>query len=57
MRLLQPVGAAVVMTAASFVSYAQDPVNGESLRQAQGELLLQIEQLRQATSEIAPELF
>ena len=49
MRLLQPVGAAVVMTAASFVSYAQDPVNGESLRQAQGELLLQIEQLRQET--------
>ena len=49
MRLLQTVGAAVVMTAASFVSYAQDPVNGESLLQAQGELLLQIEQLRQET--------
>ena len=49
MRLFQTVGAAVVMTAASFVSYAQDPVNGESLRQAQGELLLQIEQLRQET--------
>ena len=49
MRLLQTVGAAVVMTAAPFVSYAQDPVNGESLRQAQGELLLQIEQLRQET--------
>lgn len=49
MRLLQTVGAAVVMTAASFVSYARDPVNAESLRQAQGELLLQIEQLRQET--------
>lgn len=49
MRLLQTAGAAVVMTAASFVSYAQEPVNGESLRQAQGELLLQIEQLRQET--------
>ena len=49
MRLLQTVGAAVVMTAASFVSYAQDPVNGESIRQAQVELLLQIEQLRQET--------
>ena len=44
MRLLQTAGAAVVMTAASFVSYAQESVNGESLRQAQGELLLQIEQ-------------
>ena len=49
MRLLQTAGAAVVMTAASFVSYAQEPVNGESLRQAQGELLLQIGQLRQET--------
>ncbi|MDC3058393.1 tetratricopeptide repeat protein [Litorivicinus sp.] len=49
MRLLQTAGAAVVMTAASFVSYAQESVNGESLRQAQGELLLQIEQLRQET--------
>ncbi len=49
MRLLQTAGAAVVMTAASFVLYAQEPVNGESLRQAQGELLLQIEQLRQET--------
>jgi TolA-binding protein len=49
MRLLQTAGAAVVMTAASFVSYAQEPVNAESLRQAQGELLLQIGQLRQET--------
>ena len=49
MRLLQTVGAAVVMTAASFFSYAQESVNGESLRQAPGELLLQIEQLRQET--------
>ena len=49
MRLLQTAGAAVVMTAASFVSYAQESLNGESLRQAQGELLLQIEQLRQET--------
>ncbi len=49
MRLLQTAGAAVVMTAASFVSHAQEPVNGESLRQAQGELLPQIGQLRQET--------
>ncbi len=49
MRLLQTAGAAVVMTAASFVSYAQESLNDEPLRQAQGELLLQIEQLRQET--------
>ena len=48
MRLLQNAGAAVVMTAASTLR-AQEPLNGESLRQSQGELLLQIEQLRQET--------
>jgi TolA-binding protein len=49
MRLVQTAGAAVVMTAASLFSYATEPINAESLRQSQGELLLQIEQLRQET--------
>ncbi len=49
MRLVQTAGAAVVMTAASLFSYAAEPINAESLRQSQGELLLQIEQLRQET--------
>lgn len=49
MRLVQTAGAAVVMTAASLVSYAAEPFNEESVRQSQGELLLQIEQLRQET--------
>jgi TolA-binding protein len=37
------------MTAASLFSYGAEPINAESLRQSQGELLLQIEQLRQET--------
>jgi TolA-binding protein len=37
------------MTAASLFSYAAEPFDAESLRQSQGELLLQIEQLRQET--------
>jgi len=49
MRLVQTAGAAVVMTAASLFSHAAEPINAESLRQSQGELLLQIEQLRQET--------
>ncbi|MEK9606362.1 MAG: YbgF trimerization domain-containing protein [Gammaproteobacteria bacterium] len=49
MRLVQTAGAAVVMTAASLFSYAAEPFDAESLRQSQGELLLQIEQLRQET--------
>ncbi len=49
MRLVQTTGAAVVMTAASLFSHAAEPINAESLRQSQGELLLQIEQLRQET--------
>jgi TolA-binding protein len=49
MRLAQTAGAAVVMTAASLFSYAEEPFNAESLRRSQGELLLQIEQLRQET--------
>jgi TolA-binding protein len=49
MRLVQTTGAAVVMTAASLFSYAAEPFDAESLRQSQGELLLQIEQLRQET--------
>jgi TolA-binding protein len=49
MRLVQTAGAAVVMTAASLFSYGAEPINAESLRQSQGELLLQIEQLRQET--------
>jgi TolA-binding protein len=49
MRLVQTAGAAVVMTAASLFSYAEEPFDAESLRQSQGELLLQIEQLRQET--------
>jgi TolA-binding protein len=49
MRLVQTAGAAVVMTAASLVSYGAEPFDAESLRQSQGELLLQIEQLRQET--------
>ena len=49
MRLVQTAGAAVVMTAASLFSYAEEPFDAESLRRSQGELLLQIEQLRQET--------
>jgi len=49
MRLVQTTGAAVVMTAASLLSYAEETFNAESLRRSQGELLLQIEQLRQET--------
>jgi TolA-binding protein len=49
MRLVQTMGAAVVMTAASSFSYAEETFNAESLRRSQGELLLQIEQLRQET--------
>ena len=49
MRLVQTAGAAVVMTAASLFSYAEEPLSAESLRQSQAELLLQIEQLRQET--------
>ena len=49
MRLVQTAGAAVVMTAASLFSYAAEPFDAESLRQSQGELVLQIEQLRQET--------
>lgn len=49
MRLVQTMGAAVVMTAASLFSYAEETLNAESLRRSQGELLLQIEQLRQET--------
>ena len=49
MRLVQTMGAAVLMTAASLVSYAEETFGAESLRRSQGELLLQIEQLRQET--------
>jgi len=49
MRLVHTAGAAVVMTAASLFTYAEEPNGAESLRQSQGELLLQIEQLRQET--------
>lgn len=49
MRLIQTAGAAVVMTAASLFTYAEEPYSAESLRQSQGELLLEIEQLRQET--------
>ena len=49
MRLVQTAGAAVVMTAASLFSFGAEPFDAESLRQSQGELLLQIEQLRQET--------
>ena len=49
MRLIQIAGAAVVMTAASLFTNAEEPSSSESLRQSQGELLLQIEQLRQET--------
>lgn len=49
MRLIHTAGAAVVMTAASLFTYAEEPTGAESLRQSQGELLLQIEQLRQET--------
>lgn len=49
MRLVQTAGAAVVMTAASLFSYAEEPFSAESLRQSQAELLLQIDQLRQET--------
>lgn len=49
MRIVQTAGAAVVMTAASLFSYAEEPFSAESLRQSQAELLLQIDQLRQET--------
>ena len=49
MQLLQTAGAAVVMTAASFVYYAQSREWGVITAGA-GELLLQIEQLRQKLS-------
>ena len=52
MRLIQTAGAAVVMTAASLFTYAEEPYSAESLRQSQGELLLQIEQLRQETQSL-----
>lgn len=48
MRLLVTTGAAVVMTAASLFSYAES-LDVQGLRQSQGELLLQLEQLRQET--------
>lgn len=44
-------GAAVILTAASFMSNAQD-FDANGLRQSQGELLLQIEQLRQETQQL-----
>ena len=49
MRLIKVAGAAVIMTAASLFAHAEEPSSSESLRQSQGELLLQIEQLRQET--------
>lgn len=49
MRLIYTAGAAVIMTAASLVTNAEERHSAESLRQSQGELLLQIEQLRQET--------
>ena len=49
MRLIQTAGAAVVMTAASLFTHAEEPYSADSLRQSQGELLLQIDQLRQET--------
>lgn len=49
MRLVQTAGAAVVMTAASLFSFAEEPFSAESLRQSQAELLFQIDQLRQET--------
>ncbi len=48
MRLLVTTGAAVVMTAASLFSHAES-LDVQGLRQSQGELLLQLEQLRQET--------
>lgn len=52
MRLVQTAGAAVVMTAASLFSYAEEPFSAESLRQSQAELLLQLDQLRQETQSL-----
>ncbi len=49
MRLAHATGAAVIITAASLFSYAEEPLSSESVRQSQGELLLQLEQLRQET--------
>jgi len=48
MRLLVTTGAAVVMTAASLFSQAEE-LDVQGLRQSQGELLMQLEQLRQET--------
>jgi TolA-binding protein len=44
-------GAAVILTAASFASHAQE-LDTDGLRQSQAELLLQIEQLRQETQQL-----
>lgn len=49
MRLIISVGAAVIATAASFVSLAEESQEITRLRQSQTELLFQIEQLRQET--------
>ncbi len=48
MRRFIATGAAVILTAASSFSQAES-VDAQGLRQAQGELLLQLEQLRQET--------
>ena len=49
MRKLINAGAAITLTLASLFASAQDTPISDSLRQSQGELLLQIEQLRQET--------
>ena len=49
MRKFLNAGAAIVLTMASLVASAEDPPISDPLRQSRGELLLQIEQLRQET--------
>lgn len=51
MRQYVQTGAAVLLTAASFLSSAQE-FDADTLRQSQAELLLQIEQLRQETQQL-----
>ena len=49
MRKFLSVGVAITLTVASLATSAEDPPISDFLRQSQGELLLQIEQLRQET--------
>ena len=52
MRLLVTLSAAIFLSAAPLVSYAEDGQEMQSFRQSQAELMLQFEQLRQETQQL-----